>query len=116
MYNFDVPVVIPNMPDLKLGATHGSELASVFGSSPVFMSANTMLFDAATKAVSDRMMNYWTNFAKTGDPNGGSELIWPKFSAASNQRINFGLQSTIVPDFRKAECELWFKGYDKSFM
>jgi para-nitrobenzyl esterase len=113
-YNFDMPVSIPTMPGLKLGATHGAELASVFGTSPSF-AADAMYPMPEGKMVSDRMMNYWTNFAKKGDPNGGSELAWPKFSASMNQRMNFALQATVASDFRKPQCELWMAGYDKSF-
>jgi para-nitrobenzyl esterase len=113
-YNFDVAVVIPSMPTLMLGSTHGAELTFVFGTSLLF-SPESPNYVAANKALSDRMINYWTNFAKTGDPNGGSETAWPKFSASANQRINFAQQITVLNDFRKTECELWMAGYNRSF-
>jgi para-nitrobenzyl esterase len=107
MYNFDIPVPAAIAPDL--GATHGSELTSVFGTSPTFAA------DAAAKAVSDLMQRYWTNFARTGNPNGGSDLNWPAFTESANVRINFSLMPSIVNDFRVTECGFWRTSYDLQF-
>lgn len=107
MYNFDVPV--PAAISTTLGATHGSELTSVFGTSPTFAA------DAASKAVSDLMQRYWTNFARTGNPNAGADLNWPAFTESSNVRINFGLTPTIKNDFRAPECAFWRTTYDVDF-
>ncbi|HEX8106279.1 MAG TPA: carboxylesterase/lipase family protein [Kofleriaceae bacterium] len=108
MYNFDVPV--PALVSTTLGATHGSELTSVFGTSPTFAT------DPAAKAVSDLMQRYWTNFARTGNPNAGADLSWPAFSESANVRINFALQQpTIVNDFRATECAFWRMGYALQF-
>src|SRR5262249_55775870 len=107
MYNFDVPV--PLVISMTLGATHGSELTSVFGTSPTFAS------DPNAKAVSDLMQRYWTNFARTGNPNAGADPSWPAFSETQNVRINFGLQPSIVNNFRAAECVFWRMGYDAQF-
>ncbi len=104
MYNFDIPVDIPG---LDLGATHGSELVYVFGTSPNYT--------GTTKMVSDRMQGYWTQFATSGDPNGGGLLAWPKFTEAANVRVNFGLDSTIIKDFHAKECAFWEKAYDAQF-
>ena len=36
------------------------------------------------------MMQFWTNFAKTGDPGASSNGIeWQKYEAASNNKSNF---------------------------
>ncbi|MEY4509643.1 MAG: hypothetical protein RLZZ450_1765 [Pseudomonadota bacterium] len=102
-YNFDISAGIAN-----LGATHGSELTSVFGTST--------MFNDDTRAASLLMQRYWSRFAKTGNPNGGDDLDWPEFTPTSNVRINFGLQeATVVEDFRAAECAFWRLGYDRMF-
>jgi para-nitrobenzyl esterase len=108
MYNFDVPV--PTLVSATLGATHGSELTSVFGTSTLFAT------DPSAKAVSDLMQRYWTNFARTGNPSAGPDLQWPAFSESANVRINFALQQpTIVTGFRAAECAFWRAAYAMQF-
>ncbi|HEX3759253.1 MAG TPA: carboxylesterase family protein, partial [Kofleriaceae bacterium] len=107
MYNFDVPV--PALVSTTLGATHGSELTSVFGTSPTFGS------DPSGKAVSDLMQRYWTNFARTGNPNAGADLNWPALTESQNVRINFALQPSVVTDFRATECAFWREAYAVQF-
>lgn len=102
-YNFDISAGIGS-----LGATHGAELTSVFGTST--------MFNDDTKAASLLMQRYWTRFAKTGNPNGGDDLEWPEFTADSNVRVNFALkEATVVTDFRATECAFWRLGYDRMF-
>jgi para-nitrobenzyl esterase len=115
MYNFDIPVVIPGIVgtgpgQLYLGASHGSELAYVFGTSPQFAT------DMGQATISKLMERYWTRFATNRDPNGGSDLAWPKFSAAMNsERIEFTLQPSIVSNFRVPECTFWMGMYQAQF-
>jgi para-nitrobenzyl esterase len=114
MYNFDIPVEIPgitgtNPGQIYLGASHGSELSFVFGTSPQFAT------DMASASVSQLMERYWTRFAASGDPNGGSDLAWPRFTAASNERMQFTLQPSVVSNFRAAECTFWIGLYESQF-
>jgi para-nitrobenzyl esterase len=104
LYNFDIAVVIPG---IYLGATHGAELTSVFGTSPTFT--------AETRGASELMQRYWTNFARTGDPNGGSDPTWPAFGASSNVRLNLAIQPSVATDFRAKECAFWRAGYEMQF-
>jgi para-nitrobenzyl esterase len=113
LYNFDVPVPAAISP--TLGATHGSELTSVFGTSPTFAS------DPAGKAVSDLIQRYWTNFARAGNPNAvppgttSSDPMWPALTEAANMRINFGVTPSVVADFRADECKFWRASYVMQF-
>ena len=107
MYNFDVPV--PALISMTLGATHGSELTSVFGTSPTFAT------DPGAKSVSDLMQRYWTNFARTGNPNAGADLTWPALTETTNVRVNLAVQPSIVNDFRATECTFWRMLYALQF-
>ena len=66
-----------NDPD---GATHASEIAYVFGNlSPDYGPQDHVL--------SERMGAYWTNFAKTGDPNGQGLPHWAAFTRAGEETL-----------------------------
>jgi para-nitrobenzyl esterase len=75
----------PSQPD---GATHADEIAYVFGNlaAPVLGPPPTRT--AADRALSEQFMSYWTNFAKTGDPNGPNLPTWPAFTTAKPQVMN----------------------------
>jgi para-nitrobenzyl esterase len=65
-------------------AHHGSELAYVFGTL-----SKEQLADPNAVKVRDQIQTYWTNFARTGDPNGAGVPEWPKFDAKQPQSIEF---------------------------
>jgi para-nitrobenzyl esterase len=67
----------PNTPPMAdWGAAHGSEISYVFGT----LNPGFMQWTDRDRALSDQMMTYWTNFAKTGDPNGGGQPHWARFT------------------------------------
>jgi para-nitrobenzyl esterase len=77
------------------GATHASEVAYVFGN----LSPDN---SPADRALSDRMGAYWTNFAKTGDPNGAGLPAWTPFTTAGEQTLVLGPDFGLRPTPNKA--------------
>lgn len=109
LYNFDRPIPIPALQVLGLGATHGAEIAYVFGSiGPDVIGEDDL-------ALSATMQRYWGRFAATGDPNGGNDFAWPMFSADDDMRLNFNVTLSTVQDFRSDVCALWESIYDSEF-
>ena len=58
------------------GSPHGADVSYVFQH---LSSANPQMTKQDTE-ISEAMSNYWTNFAKRGDPNGQGVPAWPAFS------------------------------------
>jgi para-nitrobenzyl esterase len=90
-YSFDQPPPIPagtktpqgvELTAKDVGARHAGEIEYVFGAldPPVPWAAED-------RAISDAMMAYWSNFARTGDPNGGTLAAWPRYDAAAGYQV-----------------------------
>jgi len=105
LYNFDWPVLVDVLPEL--GATHGAEIAFVFGSAEAP--------EPVDEVIAMSMQGYWTRFARHGDPNGGGALEWPRYSDDDDRRINFAAENSIVADFRRPQCEFFWSLYDEEF-
>ena len=70
-----------------LGAAHASEIPFVFGTLPVWQ--NMRHYDESDQKYAGMMQEYWINYAKAGDPNGGSLVKWPKFNPTARAYIDF---------------------------
>jgi para-nitrobenzyl esterase len=83
-----------NDPRLQqLGTFHGMEIMYVFGN---LDSTEMQGVTDADRALSQEMMEYWTAFAKTGDPNaGGASVPWPAYTpdAAEYQELGTPITS-----------------------
>jgi para-nitrobenzyl esterase len=102
------------IPGLEaLDATHGVEMPYVFGT--LVKPANADASFDADVALSDEVQAYWSRFAKAGDPNGESALVWPKFDEAGNVSMGFDVPSATLVGFRRTECDFWATIYDAAF-
>jgi para-nitrobenzyl esterase len=61
------------------------------------------------RTLSDQMMGYWTNFAKTGDPNGAGLPVWPKYDK-DDSLIHLDSTITSGPDALRPRYEFLMKG------
>ena len=109
LYNFDRPIPIPALQGLDLRATHGAEIAYVFGS------VGPDLIGEDDLALSETMRRYWGRFAANGDPNGGDDLAWPMFTGDEDVRLNFDVELSTLDDFRSDVCALWESLYASEF-
>src|SRR5262249_23546042 len=85
------------------GAAHASELAYLFT-----LSRGGEL-DERQRALSERMIDYWTQFAKSGDPNSADAPYWPRFDSATDA-IQPLRPPEAITSFRFAahhKCHLW---------
>ena len=77
-----------DLPGQPLGAFHSSELFMVFRPPNTFT-------DPTSSRVSENMMDLWVRFAKTGDPNGGMNVTWPKYTKEQGQYLDIGDIPTV---------------------
>ncbi|PWU12589.1 MAG: carboxylesterase family protein [Terriglobia bacterium] len=86
---------------------HSAELPFVFGNllPGGFLGGP---FGEAHRKISNDIQEYWTNFAKNGDPNGGSLPAWPKFDAAARAYLEFTDNGPVAKEgLRRAICDLY---------
>jgi para-nitrobenzyl esterase len=77
-----------------LGAYHTSELQYLFQGIDVFGLPTAL--SPKQMRLSHAMVGYWTQFAKTGDPNSASEPVWSRYSASTDQFQSFIPPTPVV--------------------
>lgn len=91
-----------------LGAPHGSEVPYVFGT--LGAAPNSRRYDATDQRVSAEMQDYWTNFAKTGNPNGKNLPQWPAFNPATRAYLDFTSDGPVAREgLRRRTCDLYIE-------
>jgi para-nitrobenzyl esterase len=83
LYRFSV--VSPAVRSVLKGAVHASERQYVFQT----LFASPWPTGEQDPAAAEVMSAYWTGFAKTGDPNGGSRPYWAMYTASEDRLLDF---------------------------
>jgi para-nitrobenzyl esterase len=102
-YQYEFNHAVPGQP----AAIHSTDLGFVFGFYPKTGNLAGSYADTDFK-VSDMVESYFTNFAKTGDPNGAGLPEWPEFGPDGTfvQITQNGSVEKAV-GLRRAQCNLY---------
>lgn len=82
----------------RLGAAHAAEIGFVFGNLE-----NPKDEDAALSAA---FMDYWTQFAKTGNPNLAGRPNWPEYATAEDRHLVMDATIKVDSGLRRDACDM----------
>jgi len=102
LYRYEFDDAPPGGDSPPRGAYHSAEIEFVFGA----LASENLPWRPEDKALSDLMSTYWSNFAKTGDPNGPGLPQWPAYSSQGNYPVmHLDAASHAAPDGHRARYE-----------
>jgi carboxylesterase type B len=81
-----------------MGSCHALELGFVFGTYNTKLAGAFFGAGASADALSDAMIECWTNFARTGDPSGRASGSWPRYDTTTRTTMIFGDGAPHVVD------------------
>ncbi|XP_062598067.1 bile salt-activated lipase-like [Saccostrea cucullata] len=101
-------MLYPGLPSWFHGTGHGSELMFLFDVGDLIALSPTL--SAKQAAFSVQLIEYWTNFAKTGNPNSPHKADWLPYlsNTESYKQLRIG-NMTNGNHYRKDYVKLWNK-------
>jgi len=103
-YEFDQTLPLPAnaRPGAEPAAPHASEIEFVFR----VLSSKALPWRQEDHDVSELMASYWSNFAKTGDPNGPGLPPWPACKKRNHYQVmHLKADSGAAPDAHRDRYE-----------
>jgi para-nitrobenzyl esterase len=102
-YRFDLGAPASQFHPAGSDAFHSDEIEYVFGT---LDSRPGSVWRAEDRRLSEEMQAYWTNFARTGDPNGAGLPRWPVYTAADGWPVmHLDAASQARPDALRARYQ-----------
>ncbi|KAL1763972.1 liver carboxylesterase, partial [Sigmodon hispidus] len=96
---------LKNFRPRHVKADHGDEVFFIFGS---FFWGTKCDFTIKEKLLSRRMMKYWANFARNGNPNSEGLPHWPA-SDQNEQYLQLDIQPTVGQALKARRQQFWTK-------
>lgn len=88
------------------GSSHAAELAFVFGSTQPDKQTPSY------KYLSNAMMTYWAQFAKTGNPNIKGLPEWPRYRETTDENIVLDATVRVESDYLKNNLDTLERVYE----
>jgi para-nitrobenzyl esterase len=85
----------------ELCACHGSEIAFVFGDLELGEDCQAQDIE-----LSSNIMHYWTNFARSGDPNGPGLPAWPPYQGETDLSLELSEDIAVRSGLLREACDL----------
>jgi len=104
-YHFEL-AALPSKYHPDAAAFHSDDIEYIFGTLDTRPGETIRPED---RKLSEQMMSYWTNFARSGDPNGKGLPPWPKYGNA-DELIHLDSTITSGPDALRPRYEFLMKG------
>ncbi|MFA4859200.1 carboxylesterase family protein [Methanoregula sp.] len=82
-YMYRYSYILPGQPN---GAFHGSEALLLFGVPKI----------QPDPAVAANVVDLWTRFAKTGNPNGGMNVTWPNYTRKQGRYLEINVTPSVI--------------------
>lgn len=103
-YEFDQPLPLAqdHPPGAEPYANHSGEIEYVFGT----LDSKKLPWRPEDYKLSEVMGAYWTNFAKTKNPNGPGVPVWPRYEQKDgNQFMHLAPKLHAAPDSQRPQLE-----------
>ena len=84
--------------ELLCGVYHASELRFVFDTIQIPL-------DLPDRRVARTFGSYWTNFAKSGDPNGEGLVLWPQFNRSADAHLQLNDPPVALSGLARETCD-----------
>jgi para-nitrobenzyl esterase len=108
------PYYFPEMPGFTPYAAHTIDIQFLFvGWHGGNLGVNSRALNAQETALSDQMVAAWTNFARTGNPNGSGNSPWPRYTtqagapAVLSQNVPSSSTLTDAQFSANHQCDFW---------
>ena len=102
VYRYVCRFTPPTEQGALFGCYHSAELAYVFGN--LFPEKG---YGPEDKPLSETMMGYWTNFARTGNPNAASLPDWPIYTTQTPILVIDADQYPVINELQESDCDFF---------